>query len=76
MYQPIHIHNLLQGALSMPAETIPPLAIIVGAIALMGASQGWIHKAYYSKPKAVGQDVWDRAAVTRDDRVKSQAGST
>jgi NADH dehydrogenase (ubiquinone) 1 alpha subcomplex subunit 1 len=60
----------------MPAETIPPLAIIVAATALMGASQGWIHKAFYGKPKAVGQDVWDRAAVTRDDRVKSQAGST
>ncbi len=60
----------------MPAETIPPLAIIVGAVALMGASQGWIHKGFFGKPKAVGQDVWDRAAASRDDRLKTQGAST
>ena len=57
----------------MPMETVPPLAIIVAATALMGASQGWIHKGFYGKPKAVGLDVWDRAAGTRDERVKAEA---
>lgn len=56
----------------MPMETIPPLAIIVAATALMGASQGWIHKGFYGKPKAVGLDVWDRAAESRDGRLKSE----
>lgn len=54
-------------------ESIPPMAIIVGATALMGASQGWIHKAFFGKPKAVGQDTWDRAVNIRDDRIKQLA---
>ena len=57
----------------MAGETIPALAIIVGATALMGAVQGWIHYGFYGKPKATCQDVWDRAAATRDERLKKEA---
>lgn len=56
----------------MSWETAAPLAIIVGAVGLMGLSQGWIHKAFYGKPKAIGQDPWDRAMNQRDDRLKKE----
>lgn len=56
----------------MAWETVPPLAIIVGATALMGASQGWIHKGFFGKPKAVGRDTWDRALAARDDRIRNE----
>ena len=58
---------------TMSWETALPLGIIVGATALMGASQGWIHKAFYGKPKAVNQDIWDRAVANRDNGIKAQA---
>lgn len=55
----------------MSWETVPALVIIVGAVALMGSSQGWIHKGFFGKPKAVGQDMWDRAAANRDKHIKA-----
>lgn len=54
----------------MSWEALPPLVIIVGAIALMGASQGWIYKAFNGKPKPIGQDMWDRAMADRDAQIK------
>ena len=55
----------------MSWETVPALVIIVGAVALMGSSQGWIHKGFFGKPKAVGQDMWDRAVADRDRQIKA-----
>ena len=57
----------------MAGETIPPMAIIAGATALMGAVQGWIHYGFYGKPKAVNQDPWDRRLIVRDDILKHEA---
>lgn len=52
-----------------PWETVPPLAIICGATALMGALPHGIQKLFYGKPKAVLQDSWDRQLGRRDERV-------
>ena len=52
-----------------PWETVPPLAIICGATALMGALPHGIQKLFYGKPKAVLQDSWDRQLGKRDERV-------
>lgn len=52
-----------------PWETVPPLAIICGATALMGALPHGIQKLFYGKPKAVLQDSWDRQVAKRDERV-------
>ena len=52
-----------------PWETVPPLAIICGATALMGALPHGVQKLFYGKPKAVLQDSWDRQLGKRDERV-------
>lgn len=52
-----------------PWETVPPLAIICGATALMGALPHGIQKLFYGKPKAILQDSWDRQLGKRDERV-------
>ena len=52
-----------------PWETVPPMAIICGATALMGALPHGIQKLFYGKPKAVLQDSWDRQVAKRDERV-------
>jgi NADH dehydrogenase (ubiquinone) 1 alpha subcomplex subunit 1 len=57
----------------MPIESLPPFVIITGAIAAMGAIQGAMHKWSTGKPKAVGQDSWDRLLAQRDERVKGEA---
>ena len=55
-----------------PWETIPPLAIICGATALMGALPHGIQLLSYGKPKAVLQDAWDRQVGRRDERIMQE----
>lgn len=57
----------------MPIESLPPLAIITGAVALMGGIQQGVHYLFAGKPKAVGADAWDRLMVKRDLRIKEEA---
>lgn len=52
-------------------ETIPPLAIITGAVCLMGGLQGLVQHGIYGKPKAISVDPWDRKIDERDARLKS-----
>lgn len=65
------VNRLSQPLTNMPFpwETVPPLAIICGATALMGALPHGIQKLFYGKPKAVLQDPWDRQLGRRDERV-------
>jgi NADH dehydrogenase (ubiquinone) 1 alpha subcomplex subunit 1 len=56
-------------------ESIPPFAIIVGAITAMGGLQYLTHGAAYAKPRAIGQDAFDRLVAARDERVKTAAAS-
>jgi len=58
-----------------PVESIPPFAIIVGAITAMGGLQYLTHGAAYGKPRAIGQDAFDRLVAARDERVKTAAAS-
>lgn len=53
-------------------EAVIPLAIIATAVATMGGLQGGVHKLFYGKPKAIGQDEWDRWLVKRDEKLKEQ----
>ena len=53
----------------IPYETIPPLAIIAGAIALMGALPGGVQLLMFGKPRPVGQDAWDRQVAVRDEHL-------
>lgn len=52
-------------------ETIPPLAIITGAVCLMGGLQGLVQHLVYGKPKPISVDPWDRKIDERDARLKS-----
>jgi hypothetical protein len=54
----------------MPLESAPPFIIITAAITVMGLIQSGVHKLSYGKPKATGQDAWDRLNAARDSRVK------
>ena len=49
-------------------ESIPPFAIIVGAITAMGGLQYLVHGAAYDKPRAIGLDAFDRLVKARDER--------
>ena len=51
-------------------ESLPPLAIIVGAITAMGGIQFLVHHAAFGKPKPVGADRFDRLLQLRDYRLK------
>ena len=57
----------------MPYESFPPFAIIVGAITAMGGVQYLVHHVYEGKPKAAGQDNFDRLLKYRDERLKQEA---
>ena len=48
-------------------ESIPPFAIIVGAITAMGGLQYLVHGAAYDKPRAIGLDAFDRLVQARDE---------
>ena len=56
----------------MPLESAPPFIIITAAITVMGLIQSGVHKLTYGKPKATGQDAWDRLNAARDTRVKEE----
>jgi len=56
----------------MPIESAPPFIIITVMIAAMGLIQGGVHKAAYGKPKATGQDAWDRLNAARDARIREE----
>lgn len=56
----------------MPLESAPPFIIITAAITVMGLIQSGVHKLTYGKPKATGQDAWDRLNSARDTRVKDE----
>ena len=56
----------------MPLESAPPFIIITAAITVMGFIQSGVHKLTYGKPKATGQDAWDRLNAARDTRVKEE----
>jgi len=50
----------------MPYESIPPMIIIGGAVALMGALQGGVNKLATGKPKRTNMDMWDYQLEKRD----------
>jgi hypothetical protein len=56
-------------------EALIPLGIIATAVAGMGGLQGGVHHLFFGKPKAIGQDDWDRLIVQRDEQLKKQQGS-
>jgi NADH dehydrogenase (ubiquinone) 1 alpha subcomplex subunit 1 len=58
----------------MPLESIPPFAIIVGAITAIGGIQYAAHVLPMGKPKAVGLDKFDNLLIRRDDRIKKGKG--
>jgi NADH-ubiquinone oxidoreductase MWFE subunit len=60
------------AAAAMPIESAPPFIIITVMIAAMGLIQGGVHKAAYGKPKATGQDAWDRLNAARDARIREE----
>lgn len=53
----------------MSWEVAPPFIIITLAVGAMGGLQQLVHKGFYGKPKAIGQDDWDRKLVARDERI-------
>jgi NADH dehydrogenase (ubiquinone) 1 alpha subcomplex subunit 1 len=53
-------------------EAIVPCAIITVMVAGMGGLQGVVHKAFYGRPKAHGQDDWDRLIESRDERISKE----
>ena len=57
----------------MAWETVPPFAIIVLAVVGMGGLQQLIHKGYYGKPRAIGQDEFDRRLQERDAQLLKEA---
>jgi len=59
---------------AQPLESIPPFVIIIGAIGAMGGLQYLVHNVAYDKPRAIGQDSFDRLVKARDERVKKGAG--
>jgi NADH dehydrogenase (ubiquinone) 1 alpha subcomplex subunit 1 len=65
--QPLHDSRETQ-----PIESLPPFAIIVGAITAMGGVQYLVHHAYEGKPKPVGADNFDRLLKYRDQRLKEE----
>ena len=58
----------------MPLESLPPFAIIVGAITAIGGIQYAAHVLPMGKPKAVGLDNFDRLLERRDQRIRERSG--
>ncbi|KAI0531348.1 hypothetical protein KFK09_000901 [Dendrobium nobile] len=56
-------------------EAALPLGIIAGLLCVMGNSQYQIHKAYYGRPKHIGNDVWDVAMERRDKKLLEEAAA-
>lgn len=56
-------------------EAMLPLGIIAGALCVMGASQYYIHKAAYGRPKHVRSDKWDVAMDRRDKSLLDAAAA-
>lgn len=56
-------------------EAVVPLVIIAGALTTMGSLQTGVHKLFYGKPKALGQDRWDYMIQKRDQRIRDEASS-
>jgi NADH dehydrogenase (ubiquinone) 1 alpha subcomplex subunit 1 len=56
-------------------EEILPLGIIACTLCVMGASQHFIHKAAYGRPKHVRSDKWD-VAMDRRDRSLMEAATS
>ena len=57
----------------MAWEAAPPFIIICLAVAGIGGLQSLVHKSFYHKPKAIGQDSWDRKMEARDERLFDDA---
>jgi hypothetical protein len=53
-------------------EACVPLGIIATMVSLMGGLQGVVQKGFYGKPKAIGQDEWDRLSAKRDARITEE----
>ena len=60
----------------MAWEAMPPFVIIVLAVGAMGGLQSLVHKGIYGKPKAIGQDDWDRRLNRRDVKILEEAKVT
>ena len=58
----------------MPLESLPPFAIIVGAITAIGGIQYAAHVLPMGKPKAVGVDNFYRLLERRDQRIRERSG--
>ena len=54
---------------AMPVESLPPFAIIVGAMMAMGGIQYAAQHGLVGKPKPVQWDTWDRHMDVRDAEV-------
>ena len=54
-------------------ESIPPFAIIVGAITAMGGLQYLVHGAAYDKPRAIGLDAFDRLVQRATSALRREA---
>ena len=65
----------MRSRVAQPVESIPPFAIIVGAIGAMGGLQYLAHGVGNSKPRAIGQDAFDRLVQARDERLKKGSGT-
>jgi NADH dehydrogenase (ubiquinone) 1 alpha subcomplex subunit 1 len=66
------LHVSDEGALT---AAMLPLGIIAGTLCVMGASQHFIHKAAYGRPKHVRSDKWDVAMDRRDRSLMEAAAS-
>ena len=62
-------------AARQPYESLPPLAIITGAITVMGGIMGGTHYLAYGKPKPVAADAFDRLLERRDTIIRAQTVS-
>jgi len=67
-------HTKKKNTEHMPLESLPPFAIIVGAITAIGGIQYAAHVLPMGKPKAVGLDNFDRLLERRDQRIRERSG--
>lgn len=55
------------------AECVLPLGIIAGLVMAMGSLPNGVQHLFYGKPRAVGEDAWDRMMVKRDGILEAAA---
>mmetsp|Transcript_42476 Transcript_42476/g.51532 ORF Transcript_42476/g.51532 Transcript_42476/m.51532 type:complete len:93 (-) Transcript_42476:360-638(-) len=55
----------------MPYETLPPFAIVVGAITATGLLHSLIDHVAYGRPKNYMSDKWDRRMDFRDEQLEA-----